>query len=147
MEATLLVVGGKASKKNIPLKLPMVVGRSRKAGLTIAHPMVSRQHCEVFEANGLLMVRDLKSLNGTMVGKQRIKEAPLPPDGELTVGPITFRAQYKYDGDIGALPAPVLAEQGDGAANDSSTKPIEAVKGAEKEASHDPFDDLLSDLS
>ena len=129
MEATLLVVGGKASKKSIPLKLPTVVGRSRKAGLTIAHPMVSRQHCEVFEANGLLMVRDLKSLNGTIVGRQRIKQAPLPPDAELTIGPITFRAQYKYDGDLSALPAPVLAEQGDGAANDSSTKPIEAVKG------------------
>ena len=91
MEATLIVVGGKASKKSIPLKLPTVVGRSRKAGLTIAHPMVSRQHCEVFESNGLLMVRDLKSLNGTMVGSQRIKEAPLPPDAELTIGPITFR--------------------------------------------------------
>ncbi len=94
MEAKLIVVGGKASKAKIALKLPTVIGRSREAGLTIAHPMISRRHCEVFEADGLLMVRDLGSLNGTVVGGQRVKESPLPPDAEFTVGPLTFRAEY-----------------------------------------------------
>ena len=112
MEAKLIVVGGKASKSKITLRLPTIVGRSREAGLTIAHPMISRQHCELFEADGLLMVRDLGSLNGTVCGGQRIKESPLPPDAEFTVGPLTFRAEYQYEGDLGKLPAPVLADQG-----------------------------------
>ena len=98
MEAKLIVVGGKASKTTIALKLPTMIGRSREAGLTIPHPMISRQHCEVFEADGLLMVRDLGSLNGTMVGGRRIKESPLPPDAEFTVGPLTFRAEYAVRG-------------------------------------------------
>jgi pSer/pThr/pTyr-binding forkhead associated (FHA) protein len=110
MDAELIVVKGKATKAKIPLKLPTVIGRSRKADLTVAHPMVSRKHCEVFEADGLLMVRDLESLNGTVVSGQRIKQSPLPPDAELTVGPLTFRAQYKYAGDLSKLPAAVLAE-------------------------------------
>jgi predicted component of type VI protein secretion system len=105
------------------LKLPTVIGRSREATLTIAHPMISRRHCEVYEADGLLMVRDLGSLNGTVVGGQRIKEAPLPPDGEFSIGPLTFRAQYHYDGKLDGLPAPVLAEReaaaGDGAWSES----------------------------
>ncbi len=123
MDAKLLVVGGKASKGSISLKLPTVIGRSREATLTIAHPMISRRHCEVYEADGLLMVRDLGSLNGTVVGGQRIKEAPLPPDGEFSIGPLTFRAQYHYDGKLDGLPAPVLAEReaaaGDGAWSES----------------------------
>jgi hypothetical protein len=108
MDAELIVVGGKASKRAIKLKLPMVIGRGRNARLTIAHPMVSRRHTELFERDGLLMVRDLGSLNGTVVGGQRVQEAPLPPEAEVTIGPLTFRAQYKYAGDLAKLPAPIL---------------------------------------
>ncbi len=110
MEAKLIVVGGKASKGAVALKLPSVIGRGREAGLTIAHPMISRRHCELFESDGLLMVRDLGSLNGTLIDGRRVKEAPLPPDGEFTVGPLTFRAQYEYAGDRAALPETVLAD-------------------------------------
>ena len=95
MEAKLIVVEGKASKGAVALKLPAVIGRSREAGLTVAHPMVSRRHCEIFEVDGLLMIRDLGSLNGTEVAGQRISEAPLLPDDLFTVGPLTFRAVYE----------------------------------------------------
>lgn len=110
MDAKLIVVGGKTSKKSIALKLPAVIGRGREAGLTVSHPMISRRHCELFEADGLLMVRDLGSLNGTVIDGQRIKESPLPPEGEFTVGPLTFRAEYEYAGDLNALPDAVLAD-------------------------------------
>ena len=110
MEAKLIVVGGKVSKNVVPLALPTTIGRGRDAKLTIAHPMVSRKHCELFEKDGLLIVRDLGSLNGTLVADQRVKEAPLPPDAEFTVGPLTFRADYQYDGDLKALPDPVFEE-------------------------------------
>ena len=111
IQVRLIVVGGKASKADVALKLPSVIGRSREAGLTIAHPMVSRRHCEVFEAEGLMMIRDLGSLNGTLVAGKRIKESPLPPDSEFTVGPLTFRTQYQCERDLSKLPPPVLAEQ------------------------------------
>jgi predicted component of type VI protein secretion system len=60
----------------------------------LPHPLVSRQHCELFETNGRLMVRDLGSLNGTFVNNERISEAALPPGELLTVGAVTFRAVY-----------------------------------------------------
>lgn len=111
MEAKLTVIAGKTSKEDIPLDLPTIIGRSRDAALTISHPMVSRKHAELFEAEGLLMIRDLGSLNGTVVGKQRVKEAPLPPETEFTIGPFTFRAQYEYSGDLNALPPAVLDDR------------------------------------
>jgi hypothetical protein len=112
MDAELIVVGGKTNKRSIKLKLPMVIGRSRHARLTIAHPMISRRHSELFERDGLLMVRDLDSLNGTVVDGQRVKEAPLPPEAEFSIGPLTFRAQYQYEGDLGKLPATVPDPKG-----------------------------------
>ena len=99
MEAKLLVVAGDASRTEVKLKLPTVIGRSRDADLTIAHPLVSRRHCEIVEGeDGCLQVRDLGSLNGTFVGQTRVEESTLAPGDLLTVGAITFRAVYgDYD--------------------------------------------------
>lgn len=95
MDAKLIVVGGKANKSEVSLKLPSTIGRSRSADLTVAHPKVSRQHCELFERDGMLVVRDNGSLNGTFVEDNRISEAVLEPGQRLTVGPLTFVAAYE----------------------------------------------------
>jgi len=102
MEAKLILVGGKANKNEVLLKLPTIIGRSREAGLTIAHPMVSRKHCELFESDGMLRIRDLGSLNGTFIGERQIIEAPLRPNDEFTVGPLTFRVAYEFPEDATA---------------------------------------------
>ena len=95
IQAKLLVIGGEAEAEEITLQLPAIVGRSRDALINLSHPLVSRQHCELFEANGKLMVRDLDSLNGTFVGSRRISESVLQPGDLLTVGTVTFRALYE----------------------------------------------------
>ncbi len=94
MKAKLLVVGGDAKAVEINLNLPVIIGRGREATLTLPHPLVSRKHCELFEADGTLMVRDLGSLNGTYVGSQRVTESELPPGELLTIATINFRAVY-----------------------------------------------------
>ena len=95
MEAKLIIVGGD-EQRQFELHLPTIIGRSRSTDLTLGHPLVSRHHCEVFEAEGRLMVRDLGSLNGTYVGDTRIAEqaVAVAPGELLTVGPVTFRAEY-----------------------------------------------------
>lgn len=97
MEAKLVVVGGESQILQYELELPVVIGRSRSTDVTLTHPLVSRHHCEVFEADGVLMVRDLGSLNGTYIGETRITEqaAPVKPGELFTVGPVTFRAVYR----------------------------------------------------
>ena len=95
MKAKLIVVGGTTSTTEVHLRLPAIIGRGRSAQVTIPHSLVSRQHCEVLERDGQLVVRDLNSLNGTYVGDERITEAVLVPGGLLTVGTVTFRAVYE----------------------------------------------------
>ena len=90
----LIVVGGDVDAKELELALPATIGRGREASISLTHPLVSRQHCEIVAANGRVLVRDLDSLNGTFVGSERVKEAILRPGDLLTVGTVTFRAAY-----------------------------------------------------
>ncbi len=99
MEIQLIVVGGRTKRTHVTLGVPATIGRSRKADLTVAHPMISRQHCQLYEADGLLRIRDLGSLNGTIIDGKPVPEAPLRPNDEFTIGPITFRVEYEYGGE------------------------------------------------
>ncbi len=75
----------------VPLdKLPLVFGRGREVDVTLASPLVSRRHCELYESGGRLCVRDLESLNGTFVGEERVDEQPLASGDRLTVGAAIF---------------------------------------------------------
>jgi len=130
MQAKLVIVGGKANKREISLELPSTIGRSREADLTVAHPMISRQHCELFEVDGQVMIRDLDSLNGTFVAQQQVKEAALRPHDRFSIGPLTFQIEYDY---LGATPVAPLGDpavdtgqpEAESAAATPSTKPIE----------------------
>ena len=97
MRAKLVVVGGDTKTPEVELHLPAVLGRGREATLTLPHPLVSRQHCEIYESDGQLMVRDLGSLNGTFVANERVNEGALDNGQLLTVGTVTFRAIYLAD--------------------------------------------------
>ena len=96
INAKLIVVGG-AKQTEVKLKkLPATIGRSKEASITLPHGLVSRQHCEIFEEQGILYVRDLNSLNGTFLNNERISGSrPLLPDQLLTLGNVTFRASYE----------------------------------------------------
>ncbi|MGV3606563.1 MAG: FHA domain-containing protein [Planctomycetaceae bacterium] len=96
LNAKLVVVGGEVKTTELKLRLPSTIGRARGTSIVLQHPLVSRQHCEIFEADGHLRVRDLGSLNGTFVNNERITSDVLLPPGELlTVGSVTFRAVYE----------------------------------------------------
>jgi hypothetical protein len=97
LDVKLVVVGGDVKTTELRLRLPATIGRGRGQSVVLPHPLVSRQHCELFEAEGQLMVRDLGSLNGTFVNSQKVTESPLPPGELLTVGTVTFRAVYESE--------------------------------------------------
>jgi predicted component of type VI protein secretion system len=101
LNAKLVVVGGDLKTEEIKLRLPATIGRGKGVSITLAHPLVSRKHCELSEASGHLVVRDLGSLNGTFVNNQRVSEAPLKPGELLTIGTVTFRAVYEAGEDLG----------------------------------------------
>jgi len=114
MQVKLTVVGGKANKREVVINLPASIGRSREADLTVGHRMISRKHCETYLVDGVMMIRDVGSLNGTYVKGRRVREAPLLPHQKFTIGPITFRVSYEFAGDRKNLPPIVPAEPAEG---------------------------------
>lgn len=78
-------------------RLPLVIGRSSECKLRVPVDSVSRQHCELAENDDEeLVIRDLKSSNGTFVNRERVKERELIPGDLLSVGPVVF--VVKIDG-------------------------------------------------
>lgn len=126
MEVKLVVVGGRANQREIALKLPAVIGRSREANLTIGHSLVSRRHCLLHAVEGLVFVRDLNSTNGTFFEKRRIIEAPVLPDQHFSVGPLTFRLVYEFVGDASVVPPPQWAQK-ESAADQMEVQPSQAA--------------------
>jgi predicted component of type VI protein secretion system len=123
LNAKLVVVGGEVKATEIRLKLPCIIGRGKGSNVTLPHPLVSRQHCELFESSGRLWVRDLGSLNGTYVNNEKITETELPPNELLTVGAVTFRALYEPLADTNPPegPPPTLAVAAATADDDNQT--------------------------
>ena len=68
-----------------------LVGRKDDCDLRLNHKSVSKQHCVLVKTDGLLLLRDLGSTNGTRVNGQRVRRAALLPDDQLTIAVFKFR--------------------------------------------------------
>ena len=91
MEAKLEVIRG-AKPVALTLRLPTIIGRGSDSKIKLAASTVSRNHCELYEYEGQLVVRDLGSSNGTFVNGHKINAATfLTAEDELEVGPVWFR--------------------------------------------------------
>jgi pSer/pThr/pTyr-binding forkhead associated (FHA) protein len=108
MDVKLIVVGAKTGTKEISVKRPKILGRA--GTIVIPHAAVSERHCLLFDHKGLLMIQDLNSVQGTHVDGRKIIMAPLPPGAEFSVGPLTFRADYSYSGNLNTLPKTLFLE-------------------------------------
>lgn len=96
LKVNLVVERGRTSVSKITLrKLPTTVGRHRSCRLQITSRQVSREHCVFDEQDGVLIVKDLGSSNGTYVNGQRITlETVLEPGDKIEIGPVLFRVDY-----------------------------------------------------
>jgi predicted component of type VI protein secretion system len=147
MNVTLLVLYGKTTKRKAVPRLPAVLGRSREANITVAHPLVSRRHCEVFENDGLLMLRDLASLNGTMIHGRRIEQAPLLPGTVFTIGPLTFQVLYEFSGNLESVPEILYREEAEAAAKTGYGNADPTVEQAPRQVASNAWSDESIDKS
>lgn len=93
MKARLVPVDG-----GIPIELVKdmtLVGREQSCDVTLAHKSVSKLHCVLVRTDGLVLVRDLGSTNGTRVNGQRVRRAALLPRDKLAI------ANFKYTVEFG----------------------------------------------
>ena len=70
-----------------------LVGRREDCDLRLEHKSVSKTHCVIVKTDGLLMLRDLGSTNGTRVNGQRIRRAMLLPNDQLHIANYRFKVQ------------------------------------------------------
>jgi hypothetical protein len=73
---------------------PVIAGRDPHAGIVVVDSEVSRLHCLLIVIDGVVIVEDLGSTNGTYVnGKRVAPRATLPLDGLLRIGGHTLRCE------------------------------------------------------
>lgn len=94
MEVNLVFIDKNGTTQSF--KLPSAVtfiGRRQDCDMCIPLSVVSRRHCEIYTEFDKLMVRDLKSRNGTFVNDEAIDEAPIKAGDVLRIGPLKFVIQ------------------------------------------------------
>jgi pSer/pThr/pTyr-binding forkhead associated (FHA) protein len=69
----------------------MLVGRKEECDLRLDHKSISKMHCMLVKTDGLVMLRDLGSTNGTRVNGQRVRRAALLPNDEVAFANFKFR--------------------------------------------------------
>ena len=73
-----------------------LVGRKEDCDLRLDHKSVSKMHCVLVKTDGLLLLRDLGSTNGTRVNGQRVRRAALMPNDQLTIANYKFRVHQAF---------------------------------------------------
>lgn len=95
MRAQLLPVDGGA-----PIEITkdlVVVGRKEDCDVRLEHKSVSKMHCVLVKTDGLLLLRDLGSTNGTRVNGTRVRRAALLPNDQLSIAHYKFRVYLGPD--------------------------------------------------
>lgn len=108
MEVKLVMTGGKGAAQEVVVTGPrFFIGRAEDCQLRPRSDLISRHHCVILQDEGLLLVRDLGSKNGTFVNGHRVvTEAELHSGDVLKVGPLEFEVRV-----VGAPePAPQAAK-------------------------------------
>ncbi len=137
MNYVLQVVRGRSEANTIKLMDGInSVGRHDDCLIRIRSSQVSRRHCELFEDDTKLMVRDLGSANGTFVNGKRVLGQQILKSGDvLTIGGVTLRVDQ-----AGTASRPEAAARGP-AAKPSDTAEVAALPaGDEFEVDEEEFE-------
>ena len=96
----------------------VTIGRGDKNAFQIVETSVSSQHCEVLLRGNELVVRDLRSTNGTFIEGKTITEAVLQPGQTLRLGQVELRLEITAPVP-GSAAAPPASRAGPGKKNRS----------------------------
>src|SRR5579871_4695403 len=72
----------------------VVVGRKEECDVRLEHKSVSKMHCVLVKTDGLLLLRDLGSTNGTRVNGTRVRRGMLLPNDKVSIANFHFRVLY-----------------------------------------------------
>jgi pSer/pThr/pTyr-binding forkhead associated (FHA) protein len=114
-----------------------LIGRKEDCDLRLNHKSISKIHCVLVKTDGLLLLRDLGSTNGTRVNGTRVRRAALLPNDKVSFANFHFRVHLgpretpvRPDEHTQAIdPADVaVAKQSQGLADSSVDHPVVQVQ-------------------
>jgi pSer/pThr/pTyr-binding forkhead associated (FHA) protein len=90
----------------LPLELhrPICVGRVPGNDFVLPNPQVSRRHCEIERVREGVVVRDLKSANGTFFEDRKIDRQLVPFNGVFRIGPYALEVRC-LDANVASAPS------------------------------------------
>ena len=91
-EASLVLVSGPGAGSEFTLVQPsQILGRGETAGLRFADPALSSEHATLEWMGKGFRLRDLGSMNGSLVNGSEVRAADLKNGDELRLGSLVFR--------------------------------------------------------
>ena len=127
-----------------------VVGRHPECDVVIDQVSLSKRHCVFVKTDGLLVIRDLATTNGTKVKGQKVRWAALLPDDKISLGgykvriylgsdempsPSEQRQQRAGKGGIGT-PGAAVVRLGRPVGRSSSRRPASRCRSVRASPSH-----------
>jgi len=111
MRARLMPVDGGASIDLV--KDLTLLGRDEDCDVRLEPKSISKLHCVIAKTDGLLLIRDLGSTNGTRINGQRVRRAALLPNDTLSVANLKYRVMFGPELEPEPLPAPMDGKKQD----------------------------------
>lgn len=102
MRAKLVAADG--GKSHELVKDMTLVGRDDNCDIRLEHKSVSKLQCVLVKTDGVVLLRDLGSTNGTRVNGQRVRRAALLPNDTLAIANVRYLV--KFGPDLDADPPP-----------------------------------------
>ena len=91
-QASVVILKGYAEGMEYPIdKAYAVIGRSANAQVRIKDPLVSREHAVIVYHDGVFLLKDLDSTNGTHMRGASIRQRKLRHGDKFLVGDTTFQ--------------------------------------------------------
>ena len=84
-----------------------LIGRDEDCDVRFEQKSISKLHCVIAKTDGLLLIRDLGSTNGTRVNGQRVRRAALLPNDTLAVANVKYRVMFGAELEPEPLPEPI----------------------------------------